>query len=269
MKKSLFLLLLFFFSLNIFSQKDSIVNYLGYKNKVLKKVDKAYYIEIITKESDSLWKRRLFKRNGKLSSYRYYTSANKSKKNRIGQYVVYGKNDSVKKVSFYNRKGQKHGNFQSWFINNNKNIEGSYVKGKKEGVWRAYHYNGKIAVRSIFKNDSLIRGDYYNENGVKIKHDTLLCRGIKPKFKGGQKKFTKKLKQLTKEITYKVKGRVFVNFTVDINGDLKDIEVYDTIPLKLKKQIVRFFEKIKGWEPATHKHRRIPFNLTVPLNFQG
>ncbi len=265
--KKVLLLCVLFIAFQGYSQKDSIVNFLDKKGKVTENKSKARSFEIITKKGDSLWLVRKFRRNGKLHNYSYFKS--KDRKSKIGESVCYNKHEKVTSLLLYNNKGEKHGKETRWFDNGNKNIEATYLNGKKEGVWKLYHYNGVIASRGIFKNDSLLKSTFYNLLGNKIefKYDNFKIK--KPTFKGGKKNYVNSIRKLISNIDYKVKGKVYVYYVIDVKGNVRDVTVDEELPNELKKQIITFFENIKGWTPATHLNRIVPFNFSQPLNFRG
>lgn len=265
--KKLLLLLLVFISISGYSQKDSIVSYLDYNGKITTNKEKAMFFEILTKKSDSLWLARKYRRNGKLYGYTHYLS--RLQKNKIGESVVFNKNGDMSALYFYNKEGKRHGKMQTWFDNGNKNTEGIYLNGKREGVWKVYYYNGTLAGKGILKNDSIIKSTYYNNKGEKIDDFTNVIKEKKPTFKEGNDKYYKQLKKLTSKISYKVKGQIIVEYVIDVKGQVRDVAISEKIPEKLEKEIVHFFENLKGWEPAIHMNRKIPFNFSQPLNFRG
>ena len=79
--KKVLLLLILFISFQGFSQKDSIVNYLDSKGKIIKKKNKARYIETVVKK-DSLWLITKYFRNGKIAQRGFYQDNKKKKTNR-------------------------------------------------------------------------------------------------------------------------------------------------------------------------------------------
>lgn len=265
--KKILLLFVVFICANGYSQKDSIVNYLDKKGNIIKNKDKAMSFEIITKTPDSLWLVRKYRRSGKLYSYTHYLTD--ERKTKIGESVVFNKHGKISALYFYNKEGKRHGKMQTWFDNGNKNTEGVYLNGKREGVWKIYHYNGELAGKGIVKNDSILKTTYYNEKGEKLDNVDKIIKEKKPVFKGGDKKYYKLLKQLTSKISYKVKGQIIVEYVIDVEGNIKDITIDEKIPEKLEKEITHFFENLEGWEPAIHLNRKIPFNYIQPLNFRG
>jgi antitoxin component YwqK of YwqJK toxin-antitoxin module len=255
---------IFFICFPMFSQNDSIVNFFDNNNKVVTDKSKAKTFEILTKQSDSLWLSRKYKRNGKLYYYQHYNSL--KKKLKIGQSVVYNRHGKMVRLSYYNKAGLEHGEYKSWFDNGNLNAQGKLYNGNKEGLFTIYHYNGVLAGKAIFKKDKVIREIYYNTQEEVTNIKDVICKK-KPLFKGGIGKYRKELNKLKYVLNYKIDGDVYVNFVIDVNGAIRDVTIDETIPKKLYKQIVDFFESIEGWSPAIDRNRKIPYNYTQKIIF--
>lgn len=271
MKKSiLFSFLALSLTIDVSSQeveKDSIMSFFDKKGEVTTDKNEARTFEILTKVNDTLWLGRRFRRNGKLFHYIHYKS--KDKKIKVGQSINYNKKGQTISKAFFNNKGEKHGKVQSWFGNGNKSIEGIYLKGKREGVWKLYHYNNILAARGVFKNDSLIRATFFDTDGNKMQYTYTDFEIKKPTFSGGIENYREKLKPLVKNIDYKINGKVNVNYTIHIDGTIKDVTIDENLPKKLQQQIIKYFENIKGWSSASHLNRKIPMNYSQPLTFRN
>lgn len=263
--KKVLLLFIYFITFQVYSQKDSIVNYLGRKGVVIKDKSKATAFEIITKKNDTLWLTRRFRRNGKM--FAYWHTSDRGRENKIGESILLNNLGKVSTMYFYNNKGKKHGRYISWFDNSKRNTEGLFLNGSKEGVWKYYRFNGSIASRVFYKKDSVVKKYFYNEKGMMIDYDENFC-GVKAKFKGGEKKFNSKVQNIVDNLGYKLKGKVFVSFNVDINGRITNVRIDEKLPKKLEARIISFFEKIEGWEPTLHMNRKIPVNFSIALNFR-
>jgi hypothetical protein len=248
--------------MNGYSQ-DSIVNYLDRNGKITSR-EKAIKIETIVKKTDSIWEYSKYRDNGILNSRSYFRT--KEKKIKIGQSVFYSRNGKMTSLEFYDLNGLKNGKNQIWFDNGNKSSFGRYIKNKKEGVWRYYHFNGNIASKLYYKNDKLLKSVIFDETGQEI--DVELIEKRDPKFKGGIKTFYKKVRRLPSRIKYKVAGKIFVTFIIDIDGKIKKVRVSNKLPLKVEKKIITFFEEIQGWSPRIHMNRELPMLFTIPLNFK-
>lgn len=263
--KKIFILTLLFNSSFLFSQKDSIINYYNTKKVIVFDKNKAYTFEILTKKNDSLWLSRIFRRNGTLKNYQHYKSS--EKKIKVGEFVVYGINQKVIRLVNHNKDGLKHGKYKSWFNNGNLNTEGNFYNGKKEGLFKIYHTNKVLAGKGIFLKDSLIRENYYSDNGELTPLEDVICKQ-KPNFKGGKKAYFKKLKSLNKTLGYNIKGDIYVTYVIDENGNINEVYIDEDIPEKLNKYIVSFFKSLKGWSPYIDRNRKVPYYYTQKLSFK-
>ncbi|MFD2528291.1 MULTISPECIES: hypothetical protein [Polaribacter] len=247
------------------AQKDSIVTFYDNKFNVVEKKSKAYFFEILTKVTDSLWLGRRYKKNGKIFHYVHYKS--KNKKIKIGQALTINSNGKTVGLMYFNHKGEIHGMHKQWFDNGNLSLEGRYFNNKKEGLFKVYHFNSKIAGKAIFKNDTLTREIYYDIKGNVVNKEDVVCRQ-KAEFKGGEKAFKKKLRELKDKLTYKINGTVNVYFKINTLGDIVDVTLDGDLPLKLQKEVITFFESIKGWSPAIDRNRLVEASIVQKINFK-
>ena len=243
--------------------QDSIVNYLDNKGKTIKK-EKATEIETIVKK-DSLWLVTKYFRNGKIKKIGYFNT--KDKKKPVGEFITYHKNGQVSSLVYYNKDSKKDGRNQAWFANGELSYKGFYLDDKKEGLWRYYHYNNAEACRIFHKNDSILKTVIFDEQGKQL--DVGLVEKRKPEYKGGIKKFYSNIRTLNKAIDYKLKGTIYIDFVLDIYGNIGEVAINEKLPKELNEQIVSFFKTVEGWKPAVHMNRKIPYNFSIPLNFNN
>ena len=59
------------------------------------------------------------------------------------------------------KDGEKDGRWTSWYSNGNRKKEGTYKNGKKDGLWTGRRPNGPIAVERIYRDGELI--DYKDD----------------------------------------------------------------------------------------------------------
>ena len=262
--KKVILLFVILIKTSSFSQNKPSIDYFDNKGKKTS-YKKSFYLEETTKIGESLWEIKRYRKNGKLFNTRFSTTKNKKK--LIGQTVNYGFNDSIVSVTFFNKQGEKHGRALAWFEDSrSKSVEGIFKENKKEGIWKYYHSNGKLAARKIFKNDSVVRGVYFDELGSEISHNLKLC-DKKAIFKKGKQKFANQLQYIGDKLPSLQGKRIRVNFKVDVNGNIKHVNTDELLPTKETNIIVEYFEKIKGWSPAIVNHRRVDTYKNITLKF--
>ncbi|CAM1352639.1 MULTISPECIES: toxin-antitoxin system YwqK family antitoxin [Tenacibaculum] len=266
MKKNFIIITLLLLCVNnLFSQKDSIVNYINHKEKITKRKKEAKFIETIVKK-DTIWVGSLYFRNGKLAKRGAYKF--KDKKNPQGKFVEFYRNGNLKKTFSFNKDGDLNGIVKSWFYNGGVDNTLFYINGVKTGIWKYYHTNGNIACRQYFSKGKLMKTLLYNENGVKVKKE--LIERKKLLFKGGDSKvFFKRIKKMYSTLItsgFQINGRVYLNFIVTSKGKMI-VNTSDKIPIDLKNRLKIYFKNIKGWEPAIHMSRKVPVHFSTPFHF--
>ncbi|MFY0631248.1 MAG: hypothetical protein JXR05_12760 [Flavobacteriaceae bacterium] len=242
--------------------QDSIVNYLDFNGKSTKK-SKAFSIETVVKKG-ATWEYTEYYRSGKIKEKGQYKKKNKTKP--IGTFYEFFRNSSLKSFYSHNEDGELSGNTKMWFDNKSVSFIGNYKLGKKIGVWKYYHYNGQIACKQYFQNFKAVKTVFYDETGKKTESE--LIRFQKPKFEGGDfGKFWERIRKVHSKLGYQINGLIILNFDIDVNGKIVNFSTSDKIPKELERRLRIYFKNIEGWTPAIHMNRKIPYNYSIPLNF--
>lgn len=276
MKKFILLLTSLFLGFNSFSQKDSIINYFDHNSLPTKIKDQVDFVEIISKVNDTLWKRETLSRTGKLLSYTHYKS--KDKKIQVGESVHYHFNGKVGTLNFYNNKGLLHGKEQRWFYNGRKDSEGFYINDKREGVWKFYHINGKLASKLIYKNDLLMSSFFFDEKGnrqtnvdIKKGFPTLMHPYDvieEPEFEGGHQKYIEKIQDIIDNLGFNIEGSLKLSYIIDVNGKITEVTIDEKIPEKLFSEIETSLTNMKGWISGVNLNRKVPFRYSHRLTLK-
>ena len=66
---------------------------------------------------------------------------------------------------------------------------------------------------------------------------------------------------------YLIEGLVFVQFTVEKDGVLRDVEVATGIGYGCDEEAMRIVENMPSWYPGEHEGQRVPVRYTLPINF--
>lgn len=259
--KRIVLLFTLFISFQGYSQKDSIVNYLGRKyEKTSKNV--AWYIQTIVKK-DSLWLESVYYGNGKLKSQGYFKK--KNLKTRIGAYKKFNEKGNLKSVQKYNSKGKKDGVYLYFNDIGNQLTSGYFVKGKKEGVWKYLDDEKNKRGRIVFKKGKVINYKLWNTDGEVLKERLILSR--RPQFKGGIKSLKAKIE---KELFNNLKKEGFktnflVKFLINDKGDIQNVSLIPELKEKYKKIVTDFFYGIDIVEPAILVNRKVKYTMHIPI----
>jgi Ca-activated chloride channel family protein len=93
-----------------------------------------------------------------------------------------------------------------------------------------------------------------------------------PEYSGGMdafKKFIYDHIQLPEELKGKnITGRMFVQFTVDLDGSVKDVKILRGLHPLLDKEVIRIIRQSPGWKPGMQRGKAVKVVLTVPVEFK-
>jgi protein TonB len=64
-----------------------------------------------------------------------------------------------------------------------------------------------------------------------------------------------------------ISGRVFVNFIVDKNGNVKDVKVLRGIGGGCDEEAIRVIKSMPDWKPGKQNGRAVQVSFNVPINF--
>ena len=247
---------------NFFAQ-DSIVNYLDHKENIVKK-NNAFSVETIVKK-DNVWQHTNYYNGGKIKKTGFFKS--KKRIEPIGISYSFSLKGDLIEVKSFDSNSELTGNYKSWFYNKKTNAEGMYSNGAKVGIWKYYHFNGVLATKQYYSKGKLMKNVFYDETGQKIDADLIAYKAAS--FNGGGiEKFWERIKDIHNRIRFQINGIIVLNFDVDIDGNIKNVQTTTNIPINLSDRLKSYFENIKGWSPAIKMNRRVPFNITYRLDFR-
>jgi len=93
-----------------------------------------------------------------------------------------------------------------------------------------------------------------------------------PEYAGGMdafKKFIYDHIQLPEELQNKnIAGRIFVQFTVDLDGSVIDVKILRGLHPLLDNEVIRVVKKSPKWKPGIQKGKPVKVSLTVPIEFK-
>lgn len=96
---------------------------------------------------------------------------------------------------------------------------------------------------------------------------------VMPSYPGG---ITKMLKFLSKNLKYpleakkkKLEGKVYVKFTIDIDGSVKDpIVLKDEVGDGAAEEAIRLVSTLPSWNPGTQYGKPVKVYYTLPVSFK-
>lgn len=107
---------------------------------------------------------------------------------------------------------------------------------------------------------------------VEVAEETLIFAETMPSFIGGIGEFYKfvgkHLKYPSQARRLGIEGKVFVNFVVDKDGNLSDINVVKGIGAGCDAEVIRIIRMSPKWNPGKQRGRPVKVQMMMPITFQ-
>lgn len=87
----------------------------------------------------------------------------------------YFNNGQLLLESFFDEDGKEHGEYTFYSANGTVEIQGQYLHGKKDGLWKEFYYTGELKSETLYRNDSIYTNTYH-VNGKPYISKTTYCR---------------------------------------------------------------------------------------------
>ena len=264
MKKKFLIIFSLFVSITVFSQKDSIVNYLDRNYKIVKK-EQATYIQTIVKK-DSLWLGTVYFGNGKMKLQGNFKK--KNLKTRTGLFKSFDEKGHLKSTQQYNSDGKKDGVYNYFNVKGEEITKGFFHKGKKEGIWKYLDERKNNRARIAFKKGKVLDYKLWNEEGETINEDLVLLR--KPRYKKGSILFRAKLeKELIRDLRKKgLKTNFLLKCYVDVFGKVQDISITPKLDTPFEEEIIHYFKNLSDLQPGIIANMKVKYPLELPFIFK-
>ena len=244
-------------------------------------------------------KRTAERMEGKVKTYytnnRLQGAENYSKGRRNGVSISYYRNGKKSTKSRYD-SGIGTGKHFKWYENGHIWEEGEWIYSaianpnpsyRVTGFWDSigvrtltngtgelveYTSEGKVWIRETYQNGILIKGVSNPESSQPYYYDS--ARETPPVFPGGVKTMFDFLKNNTKYPDKAVgiisKGKVYVQFTIDSNGTVKDIETTGTkLGYGCEEEAMRVISMMPKWSPGIQYGKPVPVRYFLPFMFNN
>jgi TonB family protein len=284
------LLILVFTTFTILANSQSTLTIYYDSNWVEVPQQKANYYRIATKVGEKLWSVNDYFLNGKIQMTGNYQS--RKFKNKEGQFTYYyenGQKSSEGKylnnnrtgywVSYYedgNKSqeetylyGKLNGECTTYYKSDRIESEGSFLNGNYDGEWKWYFENGNMSTKETYANNELIDIECWTENNVKQEENCFPEK--ESEFEGGFSAMTKFIQENInypkKAIRDGIKGKVYVLFSVDIDGSLGDFEIVKSVHPLLDQEALRVVKLLPDFIPAVSHNRIVKSYFRMPFDF--
>ncbi|RXR20674.1 hypothetical protein EQG63_01705 [Flavobacterium amnicola] len=217
-------------------------------------------------------------RNYNLNSELYgpYISFYENGKKEIEGEVIKIKIDSVKEhqvlkiVSYWDENGtQKVFEGKGFMIekdvNNIESSRGKLENGLKTGIWTGFNSKYKLQFADQYESGIFMGGMSKDGNGNENAYVNIERQ---PEFKGGKEAYVNFVQKKFRipEVDRDIKGRIYIKFNVNPDGNVSDAEIIRDLDEKLSKEAIRFVYSTSGlWTPGEYRGFKVKANFTLPI----
>lgn len=208
----------------------------------------------------------------KIAAFYKTVQKNANTKNEFTE-RAYFKSGQIKYEIFYfidnNEKKKRLGKSSFWYESGELKNEMNYENGEKNGEFLSYWKNGKLKRKDYFNKGKFKNGECWNENGEKVKHYDF---EIQASYPGGQDKmyeFIKKnLKYPPLSKQYNLGGKVVVDFKINTDGSVYDLNIAEGVNSELDSEAVRIIKSMPKWRPAYQDGIAVSIKYRIPIIFK-
>lgn len=204
-----------------------------------------------------------------LCHYYKVIERNSADTNKVAE-RAYFKSGQIKSERYYQPYSKKHleGKSKEWYESGKIRREIHYKDGKKDGPLLTFWANGKLKRRDLFEDGELTEGKVWDSEGNQVEYYDM---DIMPEFPGGEKAL---FQFLSKNITYPekskrrgVEGLVYVNFTIEKDGSISNINVLQGVNDEIDAEAVLVVSMMPKWSPAKYDGEHVSVSYNLPLKF--
>ena len=162
----------------------------------------------------------------------------------------------------------KHGTFVEWYETGEVKVRGSYYSGKLHGSVEGFYINEQFKRQDSYHLDTLKSGQCYDTLGKII---TYFPFETKPQYKGSTSAL---YKFLGNNIKYPIDARqqgiegiVYIQFVIEKDGSIKDIELIKTADTLLNEEALRVLGLMTKWEAGKLDGEKVRSIYMIPIKF--
>lgn len=178
-------------------------------------------------------------------------------------------NDSLGNALVIDGKGL----YKEYFKNNlygQLKRQGRYRNYYPVGEWEGFDEKGGLAYQESFSEQGeFLHGISYDASGKRYEYTE---QEIPPSPAKGMERFYRfigrKLKYPKAAAKDGIQGRVFVQFIVDKDGSIIEVEVVKGISKECDEEALRVMKSLKNWNPGIQKGQPVQVRMVMPLMYK-
>lgn len=172
--------------------------------------------------------------------------------------------DSLGRAQVINGNGKA----VSWYPNGQISEEGNYINGRREGDWFGYHPSGTPYFREAYRDNRLIKGVSFDEQGKRYVYDELSLYAYPVKGMEAFKRFVAENIRKPSD-TFERSGTVKIVFNVGDDGSLWDFVIIEGITPSYDAEAIRLVQEGPEWRPGLlHGHVKRPSQGYAEIVFE-
>lgn len=249
--------------LGAYAQQDTTVYFNSKSKTVSRRSEAEMYIHYV-KQPSGCFRLEMRKVDGdSLVSEGYCLTPDSMSRN--GHFIFYQNGRVSSEGDIINNKEEGEWKYyhkdshKLWYVENMK-------KGLNDGKLTSYYENGKLKREEVLKDGVSISGKCYDENGNEITFTPFKTMPA-PSFNMVQ--------YLSENVHYPekarrkgIEGRVKVNFVVNEDGSIDDVEVIQRVGGGCDEEAVRVIKDMTAWKPGIIDDKKVKVRYTQPIRFK-
>jgi antitoxin component YwqK of YwqJK toxin-antitoxin module len=153
------------------------------------------------------------------------------------------------------------------FISYNDDLEISQEGNVKntiaDGTWKGFD-KGNLVFSESYQNGKLIKGESFAADGKVYNYQQ---RNKRPEPKGGISNFYSYIISSMQDLNLN-NEKMMMKFVVDVNGNLKDIEVVNSSNRKINTLAVSTLKNAPKWNPALEQGKPVQVAYYMPISIK-
>lgn len=145
--------------------------------------------------------------------------------------------------------------------------EGAYEEGLRQGYWYGYHPSDKPYYQELYRDNLLVHGEAHTEDGQRFVYDQL---SVFPFPEMGMEAYRQYLLENIRrpEELGQQHGTVELTFLVDIDGEVRDFVVDESLCIPCDEEAIRLVKEGPPWRPGVLRgHKKIRSNGYLHVEF--
>lgn len=165
-----------------------------------------------------------------------------------------------------------HGFYLTFYKSGTIRNQETYNQNKLQGICNYFYENGQLSSEEVYDRDSLIEFKLYQPDGSV--DETASTPSEPSMYPGGNQAMMiylmNNIRYPPSAIKAGVSGRVYLRFSIDEKGVLKEVNVQKGIEEcpDCSKESIRVVKEMPRWKPARDHNRYVKSYFSLPIRFE-